>query len=134
MKFTKSTQLSLQLLGFSLVFLLSATNLKSEYLFGWANHNWAFPLVLCLIALLLTIINKQLISAFMSIGIIAGLFMGNYLGSFLRALNIAKITQGMSNQEIAKLQQNQGFFIWLVTLIGFILVGVITERIVWNRK
>ena len=63
----------------------------------------------------------------MSIGIVGGLFIGNYLGDYLRAINIAKITPEMSNQEIANLHLNYGFIIWIAIIIGFVVISAITE-------
>lgn len=127
LKINRSIQVYIELIVFSFVFLLAATIFKDEYLFGWAIHNWTFFLILCLVPLFLVLINKRLISTFMSIGIVGGLFIGNYLGDYLRAINIAKITPEISNQEIAKLHLDPGFFIWIAIIIGFAIVSVLAE-------
>lgn len=129
----RSTQVYIELIVFSLVFLLAATILKEEYLFGWAIHNWTFSLVLCLVPLFLILINKRMVSTFMSIGIVGGLFIGNYLGDYLRTLNVAKITPEMSNQEIANLHLNHGFVIWIAIIIGFVIVALIAEFLVRKK-
>lgn len=133
LKMNRSTQVYIELIVFSLVFLLAATILKEEYLFGWAIHNWTFSLVLCLVPLFLILINKRMVSTFMSIGIVGGLFIGNYLGDYLRTLNVAKITPEMSNQEIANLHLNHGFVIWIAIIIGFVIVALIAEFLVRKK-
>lgn len=70
----------------------------------------------------------------MSIGIVGGLFIGNYLGDYIRALNVAKITSGMSNQEIARLHRNHGSVIWIAIIFGFVIVSAGAEILIRKRK
>ena len=111
----------------AIVILLAYTTLNSQYLFGWAAHNWIFYLVLSSIPLILLLLNKHVVSVLMTIGIAVGIFAGNYLGAMLRNYNMNKIVEGMGSQEVARLHLNHGFVIWIGTIILFIVIGIIMQ-------
>ncbi len=133
MKHNKYIYVVIEVLIFSAVFLLAYTVFNNEYLFGWAIHNWKFYLILSIIPLLLLFFKKQLVSVCMSIGVIVGLFIGNYLGDLIRKFNMSRITEGMTNQEIARLHLNHGFSIWIVIILLSIIIGVIVQTIISKR-
>ena len=118
----------------AIIILLAFTALNSQYLFGWAAHNWMFYLVLSSIPLTLLILNKQIVSVLMTIGIALGIFAGNYLGAMLRNHNIGKIIKGMAAEEVARLHLNQGFIIWISIIILFIIIGVIMQASIKKKK
>lgn len=134
MKYNKYICGVIEVLIFSTVFLLGYTIFSGEYLFGWAIHNWKFYLILSVIPLLLLLFNKQLVSVSISAGIVLGLFIGNYLGAFIRKLNMAKVVEGMTNQEKARLHLNHGFSIWIVIILLSIIIGVIVQTIISKRR
>lgn len=134
MKHSKYIYGVIEVLIFSAVFLLAYTVFSDEYLFGWATHNWRFYLILNIIPLLLLFFKKQLVSVFMSTGIIVGLFIGNYLGDLIRKLNMAKVVEGMTNQEIGRLHHDPGFSIWVVIILLSIIIGVIVQIIISKRR
>jgi len=134
MKHNKYIYGVIEVLIFPVVFLLAYTIFSDEYLFGWAIHNWKFYLILSIIPLLLLFFEKQLISVFMSTGIVVGLFIGNYLGDLIRKFNMAKVAEGMTNQEIAKLHHNPGFSIWIVIILLSIIMGVIVQTTISKRR
>ena len=111
----------------SVVILLAFTTLNSQYLFGWAAHNWMFYLVLSSIPLILLLLNKHIVSVLMTIGITFGIFAGNYLGAMLRNYNMSKIVEGMEAQEVARLHLDHGFAIWIGIIILFIIIGIIMQ-------
>ena len=114
----------IEIVVLTVVILLAFTTLNSQYLFGWAAHNWMFYLVLSSIPLILLLLNKQIVSVLMTIGIAVGIFAGNYLGAMLRNHNIGKIVEGMGAEEVARLHLNQGFIIWIGIIILFIIIGI----------
>lgn len=134
MKHNKYIYWVIEVLILSAVFLLAYTIFSDEYLFGWATHNWKFYLILSIIPLLLLFFKKQLVSVFMSTGIVVGLFIGNYLGYLIRKLNMAKVVEGMTSQEIARLNHDPGFSIWIVIILLSIIIGVIVQTIILKRK
>lgn len=109
------------------VILLAFTSLNSEYLFGWAAHNWVFYLVLSLIPLTLLLLNKHIVSFLMTIGISVGIFAANYLGKILRIHNMNKIVEGMQAEEVARLYRNYGFSIWIAIIVVFLILGIIMQ-------
>ena len=110
------------------VLLLSFTVLKSEYLFGWAAHNWKFYLILSAIAVALLLFNKKMISIGMTIGITVGLFFGNYVGGLVKSLNENQILEGMTAEEVYRLRHHPGFEIWMGIIILSIIIGVVVHK------
>ncbi|CCQ93819.1 conserved membrane hypothetical protein [[Clostridium] ultunense Esp] len=116
------------------VLLVACTVLNSEYLFGWAAHNWKFYLVLSSTALLFLFLNKRLVSAFMTIGITTGIFVGNYLGALIKTYNESKILDGMKAEEIYRLRHHPGFEIWIGIILLFIVIGAIMQITVKKKR
>lgn len=123
-----------ELIIFSVVFFIAATLLKDEYLFGWITKNWTFYLSLSLLALILLAKGKKHLSIWMSGGIVFGVFIGNYLGKWIMLDNIERITQSMDAQEVAMLNQNPGFIIWLVVILISMGIGIINQIILKRKK
>jgi hypothetical protein len=118
----------------AVVLLLGFTVLKAEYLFDWAAHNWEFYIFLGLIALFFLIIDKQYISIFMTAGIIIGIFLGNYLGRFIKGVNVSKIVEGMNAEDRYRLRHNPGFELWLGVILIFVITGIIVQIISSKKK
>ncbi|MDF5361733.1 hypothetical protein P3687_25780, partial [Vibrio parahaemolyticus] len=85
------------------------------------------------IVLFLLFLNKQLVSAFMTTGIVVGVFIGNYLGKIIKGINEAKIIEGMKAEEVYRLHHNPGFEIWISIIFLFIIIGIIVQ-ITYNRR
>ncbi len=133
-KMDKKRIIIIELITFSVVFLAASTLFKDEYLWGWVTKNWTFYLSLCLLALILLARGRKHLSMWMSGGIVFGLFIGNTLGKWIMLRNIEKITQSMDAQEVARLNQNPGFIIWLVTILISIGIGIIFEIILKRKR
>ncbi|WMM26244.1 hypothetical protein RBU61_06090 [Tissierella sp. MB52-C2] len=134
MKQSKYIYAIFEFLILALVLLISFTVLNSEYLFGWAAHNWKFYLILSSVALLFLILKKRLVSVFMTIGITTGIFVGNYLGALIKSYNESKILDGMKAEEIYGLRHHPGFEIWISIIILFIVIGVIMQITVKKKR
>ena len=134
MKHNKYIYGVIEVLILSVAYLLAYTIFSNECLFGWITHNWKFYLILSIIPLLLLFFKKQLVSVFMSTGIVIGLFIGNYLGDLIIKLNMAKVVGGMTNQEMARLHHDPGFSIWIVIILLSIIIGVIVQTIISKRR
>ena len=109
------------------VALLAFTALKQEYLFGWLAHNWSFYLLLSLIALLLNLFKKDIVSIFMTAGIAVAVFVGNYLGKYIVMLNEGKITEDMRAEDIWRLRHHPGFELWIAMNFVFLVAGVLVQ-------
>ena len=127
MKQNKYIYAIIEVIVLAVVILLAFTALNSQYLFGWVAHNWMFYLVLSTIPLILLLLNRQIVSVLMTIGIAIGIFAGNYLGAMLRDYNIGKIIEGMGAEEVARLHSHQGFKIWISIIVLFIIIGTIMQ-------
>lgn len=134
MKQNKYIYAIFEFLILALVLLISFTVLNSEYLFGWAAHNWKFYLILSSVALLFLFLKKRLVSVFMTIGITTGIFVGNYLGALIKSYNESKILDGMKAEEIYRLRHHPGFEIWIGIIILFIVIGAIMQIAVKKKR
>ena len=123
-----------EILVLTVIALLAATVLNSEHLFNWTAHNRTFYLVLCGVPLLLLLLNKKLVSAFITMGIAGGIFIGNYLGAWINNYNESKIVAGMSAEEAARLQHHPGFEIWMGVILLSTVIGVIIQRVLSKRQ
>lgn len=115
-------------LGLVFTFLLAYRVLDSEYLFQWAVQNRLFYLFLCLIPLVLLLLNKKLVSVFVTMGIVTGIFIGNYFGGWINTHNESNISVKMSAEEVARLQHHPGFEIWMGVILFSMIVGIIVHR------
>jgi len=124
----------MEILILSAVFLLAETVLPAEYLFGWVAHHWEFYVGLSFIALLFLFGNKRFVSAFMTVGITAGLFIGNFLGAAIKNNQESKILESMKAEEIYRLRHHPGFEIWTGILFVFIVLGAMVQLTQKKKK
>lgn len=117
---------NLVLLGLLVLTILAAyTILNSEYLFGWLAHRWYRPFFFVFAPfVILAMTGKRKLQTLWALGSVTGLFLGNYLGEFVRQRNIAKITADTGAEQIHRLYHHPGVEIWLGTLVVFMLIGV----------
>jgi hypothetical protein len=123
----------IEVLILAIIILVAFTVLNSEYLFGWAAHNWKFYLFLSSIALLFLFLNQRLVSLLMTIGIAIGIFMGNYLGAWINRYNESKIVEGMTAEEVYRLRHHPGFEIWIGVILLFIVIGFFLQIILTKK-
>ncbi|MDF2511567.1 MAG: hypothetical protein K0S04_1433 [Herbinix sp.] len=123
-----------EIIVLGIVILLAITVLQDEYLFGWAAHNWIFYSVLGAIVLLLTFLNKIIVSFCMTAGITLGIFIGSFLGNVIKISNESKIIEGMTGEEIYRLRHHPGFEIWMGIILLSIVVGFIVQLIVTKKR
>lgn len=127
------------------VFLASAAIselLKDAYLFGWMVHPriigifglyfgiWGFPFwVLGAAALALLAFGRKYAAYGITLGNVAGLIAGHFLGELHYAAQMAKITPGMDEGTAGAIlccAQN-GVFIWLQVLFVFLAAGLLAD-------
>lgn len=118
----------------AVIALLAFTVLNSQYLFGWAAHNWAFYLILGLMPIFLVLLNKPIYSTFMCLGIAVGIFAGNYIGGIIKVYNESKITESMPAEEVYRLEHHPGFQIWLGVILLFLIVGIAVSFYLQRKK
>lgn len=112
------------LLTFYILFYLSHT-VFTLYLFIWTAHNnYLYLWVICVI---LTIFRKPLVAYSITVGNVAGVIIGQYLGDYIQAVRSAKITDTMSVEMIYYLENHYGAFIWLLVILVSIAVGILLQ-------
>lgn len=104
---------------------LSVTVLKDVYLFEWlarARYCYVWAAVVVLI-----LFDQTLISYFVTIGTLCGAFVGQYLGDYIEARNLAKITPDMSDdmKNAILCNSHPGAFIFAAIVLGFAVIGII---------
>jgi hypothetical protein len=134
MKLNKYIYAIIEVLLLAVIALLAFTVLNTEYLFGWAAHNWKFYLILGGIALLPLFLNKQIVSAFTATGIAVGIFIGNFLGRSIMIFNEGKIIKGMKTEDVHRLHHHPGFEIWIGVILLFISIGIIVQLILAKKR
>lgn len=107
------------------LYLISVTLLGKVYTFDYLAvnlyyYNWISVIVL--IAL-----NKTVISYFITLGNLAGAIIGEVLGSGILNLRMNTLTPDSSVEEVYFKSTHYGAFIWLITLLAFVVIGIISE-------
>lgn len=110
------------------IFMIFGVLDRSHYLGGWIYHNKNFYIILAVIAIIITIFNKN-IGYFMTLGNICGLICGRFIGDYIKYKNILKITAQTSVEEEYFLRSHKGFFIWILCIIISILIACLIEII-----
>lgn len=112
------------------LYLLSRTCLREMYLFEWtARNNYLY---LWVGSLLLLLCGRELLSLSLTVGNIAGILVGQIVGDWLRARNIAKVTPEMDPAMKAQLYHHPGFELWLATVLVFFCADLLVT--VWKKK
>lgn len=101
---------------------------NSHYLFEWIIHNKVFYIAVALIAVLITFLQKN-IGYSITLGNICGLFLGRFMGDYIRNQSMLKITEDMSAQKKYELSQDYGVFIWIECILASIIISLIIELI-----
>ena len=123
-----STIVFVEIIIMVLFYLASSTIFNKLYLFEWFSHNYTFYLVLCFISLVPIILNKNIVSLFLTSGLIVGTFIGQFLGDILLVLTTNKINSSTSVEQVQYLSSHRGFYIWIiVTIISFVM-GIFLDK------
>ena len=76
--------------------------------------------MLWIVVLILQLFKKRIIAIYIPLGNPAGI-----IGDWIRSTNMAKITDGMSAEQIYHLSKHYGVFIWFLILVIFAAVGCV---------
>ena len=110
---------------FFLFYLISQRYFLGLYLFEWTSRNFYCGIwSLCLILILC---QKPLPAFFVTAGNIIGVVIGQFLGDLIRTENIKKITDTMNPQQIYELHNHPGVPLWLLVIVLFLVLGLITD-------
>lgn len=84
---------------------------------------------LWVVVMILAYFEHYYMVTILNVANIIGIFVGQFLGDYLMAKNIASITEGMSNQEIAQAHYHHGVAIWIITILIITILAYILNYI-----
>lgn len=112
--------------------VLSMTTLSEVYTFKWlADHLYCYTWIAVLV---LVALDRTPLSYYLTFGNLIGTIVGELLGSFIREQRMSKITSEMTVEEIHERSMHYGVLIWLITIIAFLVVGIIVNIILSKRR
>lgn len=114
MKRRKLINIIIQMMIFTITFMVSKNLFQDVYLFKWTSDRCY--LYIWIVVLLLTYLGKYKISYAITISNIIGLFLGQYLGDYIVILNQTKITSNMSAEDVYRLSKHPGVLIWFICI------------------
>jgi len=117
----------LQLLSFVILYILGNTVLQNVYLIKWAAHNYF--LFIWILVIIFSLLQKKYISFAITIGNLIGIIIGQLLGDMIRNKRILMINDAMDEGQKYFLSHHYGAFIWFITVIIFLVTGIILEII-----
>ncbi len=110
------------------IYLITVFFFRNYYVFEWtARHHYLY---LWLLGIFLTYTEKDDYAVVLSIANIVGIIIGQFLGDYLRAQNMMKITEQLDNETIYRLSNHDGVLIW----IAIIVISMVIFSIVKNLK
>lgn len=124
----KHKNIVFQVIIFVMICYLAYRSFRNEYLFGWLIHNYKFFLLMVSIPLIFAFLGKEIVASFITAGITFGIFIGNFGGNILNSYNKKKIIEGMSAEKIYQLNYHYGFFIMIIIIFVFFVVGLVFEK------
>jgi hypothetical protein len=118
---------SIQLTTFVIIYILSRTVLSDIYVLEWTADE--YYLYIWVLVLLFSLLKKTILSLSLTIGNVFGILFGQILGDIIRNGNIQKITDTMKEEQKYFLMNHKGVFIWIFTILAFLLLGTIASFI-----
>lgn len=112
--------------------VLSMTALSEVYTFKWmADHLYCYTWISVLVLIALDCTS---LSYYITFGNLVGTIIGELLGSFIREQRMSKITPEMNVEEVHERSIHYGVLICLITIIAFLVVGIIINIILSKRR
>jgi hypothetical protein len=124
--------LSIELLLFVILYIVTRLWLSEVYLFEWAGRR-LFLFVWVLTAMLV-LAGRKIASVILTASSIAGLFFWQFVGDAMRNYNISTITADMDAGLQAELRSHKGAYYWMMTLVAAVVIGVALEIIIAKIK
>lgn len=107
------------------------TLLHKVYTFGWlTDHFYCYTWIAVIV---LIAFDQTRLSYFVTFGNVCGAIVGEFLGEFIMEQRMNQITTDMTVDEIEWRRLNYGVFIWFITFIAFLIVGIVVN-IILNKK
>ena len=113
------------------LYFLSVSALKDIYLYEWTARRlycgiWVF-------AILLIAYEHTILSHVISVGNLFGIVFGQSIGDQIIVMQMNRISENSSPEEIYYAQQHYGAFIWGGILLFSIMAGIWFEKKEWQK-
>lgn len=118
---------ALQLASFMIIYILTRTVCSDIYLLEWTADK--LYLYIWVPIILLSLFKKTIIASALTIGNVLGILMGQLIGDAIRYFNMQKITDVMKEEQRYYLMSHKGVYIWIFTILIFLIFGVIISSI-----
>ncbi len=123
--------LILQMTPYLLMVILYRFFLKDVYLLGWmVRRNFVY---IWLIVGVLTLLNRIKIANALAITDISAIIIGQVIGTRIKQNNLLKINEDMPAGQVYRLQNHQGFYIWLLIMFLFV-IGLIIYHLIRRKR
>ncbi len=100
-------------------------------LFVWmAENKYCYIWIL---SFLFILFRKYILSYCVTFGNILGIFIGQYLGDYIRNIRMEKITPFSTVEQKWYLSMHYGVAIWIIVILIFLIIGLVVSRII-NKK
>lgn len=117
------TFLVFYLLSFIILYIVSSVFLSESYLFKWTADK--LYLYVWVVIAILTYFKQYSLATSLVIGNLSGVLLGQFVGDYIRNLNIRSITENMTPEKRAMLHLHPGVEIWILTILTSLAIGII---------
>ncbi len=122
-----SINIVLLMLPFVVLYVLTDLFFEDIYLLEYMKHNHYCYLYLFVLLDYFLFKNNRLVY-FLSYGNVIAIILGQVIGDILQSINMAKITDGMSEEEVYRLSTHHGAFIWLIVMLLIIYMSYLLRK------
>lgn len=123
---------ALQLASFMIIYILTRTVWSDIYLLEWTADE--LYLYIWVPIILLSLSKKTIIASALTIGNVFGILLGQLVGDAIRYSNMQKITDDMKEEQRYYLMSHKGVYIWIFTILIFLILGVIISSIMKRKQ
>lgn len=112
------------LIPFGILYVLSTTIFREAYLFKWTADDTYY--YVWLLVVLFVFLDKKIYACILSVANFIGIFVGEYLGSWIKQENMKLITEKTSAEQVWRLHLHYGALIWLCfILVSLFIIAII---------
>ena len=117
------------------IHLISTLYLEEVYIFGWTSRVFRQYFLVWIIPIIWVAFDKYALALTLAIGHLAGLFLGQYIGDLQRAnIRLQYTYEELINFHPGLVNQHNGFIIWVFTLFGFTIIGILLQIYVFKTN
>lgn len=117
-------------LVYMLIYYLSYRLFRIDIFLWTADNKYCYIWIL---SFLFIIFRKYILSYCVTFGNICGIFIGQYLGDYIRNIRMEKITPYSTVEQKWNLSMHYGVAIWITVILIFLIIGLVASKII-NKK